>query len=385
LHHEKTLKFDRMPLKKILIGCFSVPGMGGANTAAYKLFEFMQGDGREVAYMNIIDEQDSDYYHYVFGEYWGNPKRLPQVYNCVLSRPPFVLDARHKEVVNLVEQWRPDLLIGIDFNATLLLRAAAPRMPLVFLTTGCDEIKTLLPRQDALRLIKSGVGSDGRLGAPLLKHEREQEAVAAADLIVTNAEVVKKLYEYFYPAHTGKILSDVIWFAEWVYQDALEYSRLRKPFTTRKIDVLFVANRWSRPEKNFSLVEKLVKETTGWKIHVVGEVEYQPGRAIYHGLIHERDKLFGLMGNAKTVACSSLFDSAPGVLFEASAMGCNVVASKHCGNWELCHPRLLVEPLDYRHFREAISLSLSARFEDNINLFLSFRSYRNLLDTIDVF
>jgi hypothetical protein len=188
LHHEKTLKFDRMPPKKILIGCFSVPGMGGANTAAYKLFEFMQGDGREVAYMNIIDEQDSDYYHYVFGEYWGNPKRLPQVYNCVLSRPPFVLDARHKEVVNLVEQWRPDLLIGIDFNATLLLRSAAPRMPLVFLTTGCDEIKTLLPRQDALRLIKSGVGSDGRLGAPLLKHEREQEAVAAADLIVTNAE-----------------------------------------------------------------------------------------------------------------------------------------------------------------------------------------------------
>lgn len=307
------------------------------------------------------------------------------MHNCVLGTRISGWGTRQEGIENIVERYHPDLLIGIDFNATLLLRAAAPKTPLIFLTTGCDEIKTLLAKEWAMRLITSGNGVNGQLGTPSLTHRSEQEAVVAADLIITNARVVKQLYEHFYPHHAGKLLSDVIWFAEWIYQDALEYSRFKKPFWAREIDVLFVANRWSRREKNFPLVEKLIAASSGLNIHVVGEVERKSSKAVYHGLVHERDALFSLMGNAKTVASPSLFDAAPGVLFEASAMGCNVVASKHCGNWELCHPRLLVEFLDYKEFRQKIGLSLTGSFDDNINLFLSAQSYRNLLDTIDVF
>ena len=38
-------------------------------------------------------------------------------------------------------------------------------------------------------------------------------------------------------------------------------------------------------------------------------------------------------------------DAAPGILFEGAVMGCNLVASKNCGNWEVCHP----DPVSYTH------------------------------------
>ena len=91
------------------------------------------------------------------------------------------------------------------------------------------------------------------------------------------------------------------------------------------------------------------------------------------------------MGNAKTVASPSAFDPAPGILFEASAMGCNVVASKNCGNWQLCHPQLLADPFDVGTFREKLGLSVTRKYNDNMDFFLDIRSYKNLLDTIEVF
>ena len=62
--------------RKILIGCYSIPGCGGANTSGYKLFEMMQNDGHEAHYVNIISEEDSDYFKYVFGAWFGNPKNI---------------------------------------------------------------------------------------------------------------------------------------------------------------------------------------------------------------------------------------------------------------------------------------------------------------------
>jgi len=51
--------------------------------------------------------------------------------------------------------------------------------------------------------------------------------------------------------------------------------------------------------------------------------------------------VFRLMGNAKTIVSTSRYDAAPGILFEGSVMGCNLVASRNCGNWKICHTELL--------------------------------------------
>jgi hypothetical protein len=49
-------------------------------------------------------------------------------------------------------------------------------------------------------------------------------------------------------------------------------------------------------------------------------------------------------------------------------MGSNVVASRNCGNWTLCHPALLVQPFSIdaylERIRRAIDRDYSAQLEE---------------------
>jgi glycosyltransferase involved in cell wall biosynthesis len=359
--------------------------MGGAATSTYKLFERMQKDGREVAYINIVGEDEPDYFHFLFGEYWGNPKGLTNVHNCVFSRPMFSPSPRHDELAGLLQDLRPDLLIGIGTGDALLMNAAAPSVPLILFARGCQQVGTLLARGTIPHFMALSARFQDGDDSPAIVHRGEYDAVVRADLIVTNSEMLRQSYAYFFPECTGKMLSDVIWLAEAIYQEALGYAHFKKPFADREIDVLFIANRWGRVEKNFALVKKLIAKNQGMRTHVVGDVDRESPGAVYHGMVTDRERLFGLMGNAKAVACPSLFDTAPGILFEASAMDCNVVASKNCGNWRLCHPLLLVSPFDFSTFRQKLALSLARKLDDNRDFFLLQPSYQNFLDTLDVF
>ena len=90
------------------------------------------------------------------------------------------------------------------------------------------------------------------------------------------------------------------------------------------------------------------------------------------------------MGRAKTVVCPSRYDSAPGILFEAAAMECNIIASKNCGNWMICNDQLLIDPFTTDQFVHKCALSLAHKFDDNMNFFLASESYCNLAETIQV-
>ncbi len=371
--------------KKILIGCYEIPGYGGAGTASYELFEIMKDDGLDVCYLNIIDEEDADYFRYVYGENFGNPKCLDHVYNCILNRPLFYPHPKHPELVDLVNDLSPDILVGIGYIAALLMKQAAPVKRLMFLTSGCNQAQNYIVRKQAKDLVALNEFIHRTKGRPILSHAREKEAVEISDLIITHSDITMFLYQCFFPSQVGKVYSDVIWFAEWIYKGALDYSKLKKTFSERDIDILFIASMWSRPVKNYKLVKKIVSRCKSLKIHIVGEVEEKFDNAKYHGLITRREDLFSLLGRAKSVVCPSLFDAAPGTLFEASAMGCNIIASKNCGNWRNCNEQLLVDPFNLNNFLEKIHLSLSKKYEDNIDYFLKTYSYKKLVDTILIF
>ncbi len=369
--------------KKILLGCYEIPGYGGASTASYKLFEIMQDDGFDVFYLNLIGEQDADYFRYTFGENLGNPKGLPNVYNCSLNGPNYI---PHQELVELVNDISPDILIGIGWIAALLMKRAAPEKRSIFLTSGCQHVKDNMPIgkvKDFISLNESIQRSKNISG--LLHSFFEKEAAKISNLIVTHSYMIRFLYQHLFPLYIEKIYSDVIWFAEWIHKDASNYSMLQKPFYERDIDILFIASSWSRPEKNYQLVKEIVSRCDGLNIHIVGEVEKKLTNAEHHGLVTKRENLFGLFGRAKTVVCPSLFDAAPGVLFEASAIGCNIIASKNCGNWQICNETLLVDPFKLENFLEKIQLSLKKKYEDNMDYFIKTDSYKNLIDTILVF
>lgn len=66
-------------------------------------------------------------------------------------------------------------------------------------------------------------------------------------------------------------------------------------------------------------------------------------------------------------------------------MGCNVVASRNCGNWELCPADLLAEPADTGAFVRCIREGMARPYPSGLGRFLGQRSYAELLRTLEIF
>ena len=158
----------------------------------------------------------------------------------------------------------------------------------------------------------------------------------------------------------------------------LEQAGIASGWVKRDIDALFVASSWTRAEKNYGLLSEIAANVEGMSVHVVGEFDEPIPSAVHHGFVADRATLFQLMGRAKSVVCPSTFDAAPGILFEGSAMGCNVIASRNCGNWELCNDRFLVTDYTADAFAEAIRRARATKLPDNLLLFLRDSSYAAL-------
>ena len=367
--------------RSILLGCYEVPGYGGASTATYQLFQLMRRDNLLVSFVNLIDGNDAAYYRYTFGQEFGNPDQASDTYNFIFDGP---LYDPHPKLAGFLKAISPDVIIGVDAIAMLLLKRESPETKSVFMTTGCRTMQDLMSADLSKDFITHLALLRSDPSKPQALNREELTAVELADLVVTHSDSVHSLYDYFYPDHSGKLLADTIWFAEWIYGEALKYSHLSRPFSERAIEVLFIASSWARFEKNYGLVRQIVRQLNSSRVHIVGSVATQVPGAVFHGFEPVRRNVFDLIGQAKTVVCPSLFDAAPGILFEAAALGCNVIASRNCGNWQLCNNELLVERFSLAEFMAKIALSLTREFRPNINPFLEKRGYLTLLETLAV-
>lgn len=365
--------------RKILMGCYEVPGYGGANTASYRLFQNLQRDGVDAAYMNLIDEEDAGYLRYRFGEDLGNPRHLVGVSNCVLSETLF---APHPALTHMIEAISPDLILADDFIAALLMKRAAPQTRLIFMLAGMAQVVSYLAARRRTGRFTLGEFSRAARGGLKVFHHNEREAMEAADLIIPHSDLIRDLTIELFPLSRGKIYSKIIWRAEWIADDVRPYAGLARPFAERDIDVIFVASSWGRPDKNYPLLREIVARCEGLRIHVVGELSNPLSGAQCHGLMPDRAALCTLLGRSKTLVSPSQFDPAPGILWEASVMGCNVVASRSCGNWMLCHGDLVAEPNQPQDFAAKIARSLGGKLADNMQFFVDAGSYRDLLETI---
>lgn len=376
-----TASLDTRPLspKRILLCCYSVPGRGGANTSGYELFRRMQGDGYNVAYMNLVDEKYEDYYKARFGECMGNPGRLADVHNVRLHRP---LNGPHPEVALAINRLEPDIILAISCMGTYITETALPGRRVLFLTSGSSQAREYIETgkfKDAMALMRRLE----RGGKPLpIRHNREAASVASAHRIFTHSKMIHDFYHHFFPAEAHKIHDTIFWRGEWIYERARRYAAMSRPFDERDIDVLFVASSWSRKIKNFDLVRRLTARLKNRSVHLVGECRQPPKGAVHHGLTRTPEQLFELFGRARTVVCPSLLDAAPGVLFEASAMGCNIVASRNCGNWMICHPDLLAEEANPSTFARKIELSLAQKMDDAVNYFLEGNLYQRFVKAV---
>ena len=366
-------------MKKILLGCYDAPGWGGAATVLYLLFEKMQRDGLDVAYVNLVNAKDEVFLRYMFGESFGNPRSLENVHTCSLEDP---LWRRQPALADLTDTVAPDLLLGFGFIAARLLKLAAQRSPVVFMTAGSRQLQQLIEAG----AIKDFMGFKRNVERGVVfptQEWQECQAMGACDLFIVHSPLVRFALEYFFPGYAGKIYSNTVSVADIIYPEANEFASLKLPFTQRDIDVIFVASSWDRPEKNYSLARKIVSRCRGMNIHIVGESSRPCPGAQHHGLITQREILYGLLGRTKTMVCPSRIDAAPGVLFEASAMDCNLVTSPNAGNWQLCNDQLVAEHCSVESFEAKINRSLSGQHKDNRERFRG--GYADLIDTLSIF
>jgi glycosyltransferase involved in cell wall biosynthesis len=366
--------------KRILLGCYEVPSWGGASTVFYLLFERMQRDGMDVAYLNLVSKADESFLRQVFGEQFGNPRSLDQVHTSILDEP---LWRAHERLADLISRIEPDLLFGFGFIAARLLELAAPRIPVVFMTAGSRELRELVENGAVKDFMSFQRAVERGISFPVHPANRERQAVEASELVIVHSPLVRFAFEHFFPQYAGKIYSNAVSVADFIYPEAERFAHLRKPFEQRDIDVLFVASKWTRPEKNYALAKKIVSRCRGLSVHVVGEVDRPCPPARHHGVIARREDLYEILGRSKTLVCPSVADAAPGVLFEASGMDCNVVASRNCGNWQLCNERLLAERCSVEEFVSKIKHSLSGPHRDNQEQFRG--GYADLVETLAVF
>ena len=73
--------------KRLLLGCYEVPDWGSSSTVLYLLFDRMQREGVDVSYVNLVAEKEEPFVRYLFGDKFGNPRALDNVYTCIIKGP----------------------------------------------------------------------------------------------------------------------------------------------------------------------------------------------------------------------------------------------------------------------------------------------------------
>ena len=367
---------------RFLFASPGVPGLGGASTAAYELFHRVQASGRDVHFANLIQEQQATSIRSTFGPASGNPLALANVHDCQVSAEP---RESQPELRSLLAALAPDVVLAFDRRTTCLVKNVSPAERIVFVPGTCGQAQDHIVQghaTDAVTLaheLANGTMSRGRI------HVEESRAVNACSLLIANSDLTLSFFGHFFAAHEGRIYPTAISFAEWIAERVQSFRHLSRPFDQRDIDVCFVATDWSRVEKNYPWVEAIAGRMRAAAVHVVGEVSRPVPGARHHGFVADREKLYELLGRARCVVSVSLIDAAPGILFEAAVMGCNVVASRNCGNWQLCNEQLLVDPFTVDGFVARIARAVERKLDDHLDAFLARRSYDDFLATLDAF
>jgi hypothetical protein len=163
---------------------------------------------------------------------------------------------------------------------------------------------------------------------PVDASDAELDAVARCDLVVLPSALAHFTYEQLYYSHAGKMYERPLAASALVSREADRCAALRRPLPQRDIDVLFVADRWDVPARNLRVATALNGALPSCNVQLVGE--RAPVLCVCTRCCRAR-RSTSCSGAARWRCFPGLADAAPAGMLEASAMGCNVVASLDCG------------------------------------------------------
>jgi hypothetical protein len=362
--------------RRIVVVSSAAPGTGGGSTTAGAFFRWLPRAAFDAVYLGVVEERDQDWLAYTCGPAFDNPEGRDDVHAHLLRDGP-----GEPALDRSVGRLKPEVVVAVGARAGSLLHGVSREYRTLLLATGFGLVDAR-PRELALGGLLESVGRGRGVGA---RPDRDtRRAVEAADLILAHETGVHRLHAFFFPHWTGKLHPEVVGPAEWIRHEVSRHAALALPWEARDIDVLFAAAHWNAPAKGGALLHGILPGLAGLNVVVLGEATRELRGAHCAGLVADRRRYLGILGRARTVVCPSRFETSSTVLFEASGMGCNVVASEDCGNAALCHPELRIEKPTPREFVERIQRSLLAKLEDRHGDFLRSEANEGLLETLEV-
>ena len=340
--------------RRPVLAVFEPPGYGGASTITYRLHRDFVERGYDSSLIILVEESHRDFYRLSLGESYANPDGLPGVFE--LTRHP------RAPLTELLDRLDPDFLVGVGWIGALALKQAAPKRLCLLFSVGLAQAEPWLggfADRQALSLTRQ---LEALAGLRLPTFGGEPRALQLCDYLLAPSPMVRDFYRRLFPGCAGKLDPEPLWVAPLCLSESQTHQELRRPFEERDVDVLFSASNWGRWEKGFDLMMDLLAQIPDCRAHVAGVVPPRQraalgDRAVCHGLLSRREH-YQLVGRSRCVAATSCFDAAPGLLFEAVQMGCNPVASRNCGNWQICPDGLVAASFDSEAFAGCIRRAL---------------------------
>lgn len=360
-----------LAMPRTLIAAYEAPGWGGAATSAYSLHRRLLEEGQPSCFVCLTHPADEIFLRYSFGYDFANPEGLQDCSYVRIDEPHWRL---HEGLLELIERQRPQVLLGVGLVASRLLQLTESGVPDVFLASGSAALRGLLTQgyiRDAngfRRGVADGVQFPRLDGQSAVRVQ--EEAAQACDRFVMHSPLLREAMRHYRPDLVRKAHSRDLSRADLVVHESSRYLDKRRPFAERDIDVLLIASDWRRPEKNLPLAQKLLRRLKGLRAHVVGDGFPDSKCWQNEGVVDRRDRIFDLLGRARCVVSVSHFDMAPCILFEAAAMGCNIVASPNCGNSELCYRDFLSPTCRLKEFVAAVGRAIQAERPSRLERFL---------------
>ena len=358
-----------------------MPGFDDASTQNSGLALRMRADGHDVHEVSILDEIDRAYFGILFDD---RTYRRGATDAVETTRADVVPEetSRLRERVRALE---PDLIVARGARAALALTSALPDTQVIMVTSGFGSLTQAIEAGRVRDYLSVEKRIDRGRGLPFPVCKLDRRSARAVDLIVCESQMTRLLYTVAFPSRVGKIHPAAAWSCPALEAGARQRAQLVRPFAERDIDVLFVASSWDGLAENWRLARRIIARCGDLRVHVVGEASRPSAGARHHGRVTDRVALLGLLGRTRALVATSRFDGSGDLLCEAAAMGCNVVASKNCRNWQLCSDELVVDPYTLSTFVKRIRLAVAGSIDDRRDRLGSRGAYAELVDVFRAF
>lgn len=180
--------------------------------------------------------------------------------------------------------------------------------------------------------------------------EEERKAIQLCDEILTNNNNTKEVLLHHYKDHINKICNISINTSNLKF----DYPNIsQEDFDKRDIDIIFAVSSHTRVSKGSAIMNKIItnnnmdnltKVVIGNKFEEVFNVNNIKKCLFLNQL--SQSELFSYLKRSKILIIPSTGDASPNILYEGLHVGCNILLTKNCGNYELFPDISVLEDVD---------------------------------------